>query len=140
MYDVYLIKAMMEDGEPEVRTQCVESATVDIFMIPYFVVKTRDTDVKVRETVYTHMRESWPNFVEEFQESDIPIHSVMQLVENGLSDPDEDTARAAVEFLREFLLKKEIMKKRGGGGGGKKDQALVELSQVLKRLRLPESF
>jgi len=54
---------MMEDGDAEIRTQCVESSTVDIFMFTYFVVKTKDNDVKVRETVYVHLRESWQNFI-----------------------------------------------------------------------------
>ena len=60
----------------------------------------------------------------------------MQIIENGLSDPDEDTANAAVEFLREYLLKKELPKKKGL----KKDQGLVELKNVLKGLRLAESY
>jgi hypothetical protein len=60
----------------------------------------------------------------------------MQIIENGLSDPDEDTANAAVEFLREYMLKKEMPKKKGG----KKDQGLVELNHVLKGLRLAESY
>jgi hypothetical protein len=60
----------------------------------------------------------------------------MQIIENGLSDPDEDTANAAVEFLREYMLKKEMPKKKGA----KKDQGLVELNHVLKGLRLAESY
>ncbi len=50
---------MMEDGEAEVRIQCIEASTVDINMFPYLVIKTKDTDVKVRETVYTHLKVSW---------------------------------------------------------------------------------
>ncbi len=47
----------------------------------------------------------------------------MQIIENGLNDPDEDTANAAVEFLREYMLKKELPKKKGP----KRDQGLVDL-------------
>jgi hypothetical protein len=60
----------------------------------------------------------------------------MQIIENGLNDPDEDTANAAVEFLREFMLKKDLPKKKGA----KKDQGLVDLNHVLKGLRLAESY
>jgi hypothetical protein len=66
MYDVYMIKAMMEDGDAEVRTQCIESSTVDILTIPYFVIKTKDSDVKVRETVYSHLLDKWPEFVKNY--------------------------------------------------------------------------
>jgi hypothetical protein len=48
------------------------------------------------------------------------VHCLIQIVENGLSDPEEDTAKVAVQFLREYLLKDtgitaaSIATKKGG--------------------------
>lgn len=115
------------------RKECIKCLPLDDITLSFFTTKTQDVSDQVRKEAYLSLKKQWAAFSLNYMEK-IQVQQIVSLIENGLSDPDEEVTDACLQFLKEWLLRSTSINNPNENNG------LIPLGDAFSRLNLENSY
>ena len=77
------------------RKECIRCLPLDDITLSFFTTKTLDVSDQVRKEAYISLKKQWAAFSLKYTDK-IQVQQIVSLIENGLSDPDEEVTDACL--------------------------------------------